>query len=903
MWKEADGSVIVMRTVAVMLCALMMAAYAVAADNMLTNGGFEIETTGTGMADGWMFQGDSGVEAVWSRDAGVEGKYSQKLECTSFVESGPASHAMLAQYDSFALEQGKWYRISLWVKGEKIPARAVAIAISNTEKWDNCGLQGDLRVGPTWQKHEIVFQATQTLSKHLRLQIWFTSTGTLWVDDVRLEPSEPIVRRMTEALADVGGKNLVPNGSFEAGTSGWGSITEIPGWGGNMNTLLGEVDPTAARVGGSSFKIAVDRKTAPVYYFDYYPMYRTPVLAPMLANRGWIAVKPGEDYTMSAYVKAVPAGTPCAMVVYQAFGGTMRKDFAARADWQRVSFTFKPGVDQIFVGAGPDLTKSDLPRATMWIDGVQLERGATATDYEARAQVEVGLEWEKTGHLFAKPEDARAIITAFNAGAHAKDIVVRTKITDFFDRETDGPTVTFSLGAGKAARKAVGLGVKSKGAFRVALTCEGATVIPARPERFAVIQPCTDRDGIFGMNHAYPWSAMNLLSKQIGLTWFRDWSLKWQDVEPEKGKFEFAEADEQIDRVLKDGLNVIGLLPFPSNDWASSAPAEVPPKGEPGSGKWRGVYMPRDLGEFQDYVRTTVKHYHGRLNVWEIMNEPVYTEYALQRSLGYTVADYAKLLEAGYKAVKEADPKAFVVGGIAGGPTNGTADFLAAGGLKWVDAINLHPYPGTSRPEAYLPGLDELDAGMVKAGGRKPIWVTEGAYYADDDPPVSGPSAGGWMALCESERECGALQARLDLLLITYGARKIIYHSGTPGQLNNEEIASVFFEWDGAPRKMVATQAALTALIGPDVKPLGSMSEAVRAYGFQSRGKTVVAVWDDGDDGFVLRPGQGARLLDLLGNEAKAGVAIGEEPWYVVIDGAVDGAKLKAMTAAWIVRK
>ncbi len=891
-----------MRIVAVMLCALMTAACTMAADNMVTNGGFEIETSGTGMADGWKFEGDSGVKAVWSRDAGVEGKYSQKLECTSFREIGPASHAMLAQYDSFTLEQGKWYRISLWVKGEKLPGRAVAIAISNTERWDNCGLQGNLRVGPQWEKREITFQATQTISKRLRLQIWYTSTGTLWVDDVRLEPSAPIEKRMTEALADAGGKNLVPNGGFECGTSGWGSITEIPGWGGNLNTRFGALDFDTAAEGETSFKVAVDRKTAPVYYFDYYPMYRTPVLAPITANRGWIAVKPGEEYTLSAYVKAAPAGTPCAMVVYQAFGGTMRKDFAATADWRSVSFTFKPGASQIFVGAGPDLTKSDLPQATMWLDGVQLEKGAAATKYEPRAAVEVGLVWARTGHLFTAPDDARATITAFNASGQNRDVVVQARLTDFHDRVAGVSTVKLSMKPGQGVAKTIALGVHAKGAFRAALSCEGATVIPTRPERFAVIQPCTDRDGLFGMNHAYPWSDLNLLSKEIGLTWFRDWSLKWQDVEPEKGKFEFAEADEQIDRVLKDGLNVIGLLPFPSNDWASTAPENVPPKGEPG-GAWRGVYMPRDLGEFQDYVRATVKHYRGRLNVWEIMNEPVYTEYALQRSLGYTAADYVKLLEAAYKAVKEADPKALVIGGIAGGPTNGTADFLAAGGLKWVDAINLHTYPGTARPEAYLPGLDELDAGMAKAGGRKPIWDTEGAYYADDDPPWEPFSMWGGMNFCESEREAAALQVRLDLLLISYGTRKIIYHSGTPGQLNNEDIASVFFEWDGAPRKMAATQAALTALLGPDTKALGSVSEKVRAYGFQSRGKTVVAVWDDGEGGFVLRPSKGARLLDLLGNDAKAGAAIGEEPWYVVMDGTVDTARLKTMAAAWIVRR
>jgi hypothetical protein len=891
-----------MRLSAVIACVLVLAAYAPADTNMIRNGGFEIDTAGKGMADDWRFEGDSGVTATWSREAGVEGQYSQKLDCTAFHEIGPASHAMLAQYDAFALREGQWYRLSFWAKAEKIPGNAVNVAISNTENWTNCGLFEGFRVRPKWEKREFAFHATQTISAHLRLQIWYTSTGTLWIDDVRLEPTEPVARRFTEALADAGGKNLVPNSSFECGTSGWGSITDVPGWGGNMNSLFGDIDHATAAKHGSSFKIAVDRRTVPVYYFDYYDMYRAPVLAPRVANRGWITVTPGADYTLSAYVKAAPAGTPCALMVYHAFAGQARKDFEATAEWQRVILTFKPSADQVFVAMGPDLTKSELQKATAWIDGVQLERGAAATDYEPRAPVEVGIEWERPGHLFAKPDEARATVTAFNAGGQAREVAVRTKVTDFHDRAADGPTVRLNVAAGKAAAKTVALGVRGKGAYRVALACDGGAVIPARSERFAVIQPCADRDGLFGMNHAYPWAELNRLSKQIGLTWFRDWSLKWTHVEPEKGRFEFAEPDYQIDRVLKEGLHVIGLLPFPSSDWSSTAPASVPAKGWPGV-PWRGVYMPRDLGEFQDYVRATVRHYAGRIDVWEIMNEPVYTEYALTRSLGYKEADYVKLLEAAYKAVKEADPKAMVIGGIAGGPTNGTADFIAAGGLKWIDAINIHTYPGMSQPESYLAGLRQLDEGMEKAGGRKPIWDTEGAYYSNDDMPYKPFEWWGGMTYIDNEKDCAAMQVRLDVLLISYGTRKIIYHSGTIGTLNNEDMASIFFEWDGAPRKMAATQAALTALLGPDTAALGAMREEPRVYGFRSRGKTVVVAWDETGSGYVLRPGQGARLVDIVGNEIKErSVALDEEPRYVVMDGEIEGEKLKAMVEKWIGR-
>ena len=64
-------------------------------EDMIRNGDFELDTDGNGMADDWQFSGDSGVTAIWSRDEGFTGKFSQKLVCANFVNLSPASHAML----------------------------------------------------------------------------------------------------------------------------------------------------------------------------------------------------------------------------------------------------------------------------------------------------------------------------------------------------------------------------------------------------------------------------------------------------------------------------------------------------------------------------------------------------------------------------------------------------------------------------------------------------------------------------------------------------------------------------------------------------------------------------------------------------------------------------------------
>ncbi|MGQ9730971.1 MAG: endo-1,4-beta-xylanase [Candidatus Zipacnadales bacterium] len=475
------------------------------------------------------------------------------------------------------------------------------------------------------------------------------------------------------------------------------------------------------------------------------------------------------------------------------------------------------------------------------------------------------------------------MLVAFNSGRETQSLRLIVAVTDFADTRVLSKNVEVTVPAGATIRQKLELGTGKRGFFRVTLECEEGAVIPSRAERFAVIERCTDSDGLFGMNHAYPWATLNALSKKIGLTWFRDWSLKWLHVEPEPGQFDFTETDYQINRVLELGINVLPLLPFPSNNWASTAPLDVGTQGGYPSNRERAAYMPRDLTEFANYVRTTVTRYRDRLHVWEILNEPIYTSYALPASKGYTVRDYVQLLEVAYRAIKETDPQAVVIGGIAGPPGHFTKDFIDAGGLKWVDALNLHAYPGLHTPEGYVKELRKLIEQMKAAEGVRPIWLTEGAYYADDDPPWE-PYTFSWMTLVDNEALCAAYQVRFDALLLAHGTQKIIYHSGTSGSLNREAVEGIFFEWDGAPRKMAATQAQLTALLGPNTKPLGVLSEEPWICAFHSRGKTVAIIWDTSPGNRHLAPLKGAQLLDLCGNPVTESVPLGETPYYVVFD-------------------
>jgi hypothetical protein len=794
---------------------------------------------------------------------------------------------MLSQTGTVAFEEGQWYRLTFKAKVEGLPGRMIQSAVSDTTVWDEIGRPHGFLLTRNWKEYTYDFRAAKSCPTAARMQFWYTSVGTLWLDDVSLTTTQPRPARWGFEIPPTMAINLVPNSSFECGTAGWGSLMDLHPWGESLNRLIGEADQGDAVDAKSSFRVRLDRATVPVYMWDYFQPYELPVTAPRTMNRGWISVEPRRPYVLSAYLRSDVAGAKAVLEVQEAGRGNQRQQVTLATDWRRYTFAFTPSAEQVFVGAGLDLDASGLDRATLWMDAVQLERGSEPTDYAPRAPAELGVECPAQGHLFW-PGD-RPDITLTGTGGAA---TVHLTVTDFRDDQVATLVVRFGDEVTSAR-----LDLRAKGFYRVAVTADGAEVVPAQPLRLAIVDDYVGRDSAFGMNHAYPWRELLDLSQRIGLTWMRDWTLKWQHVEPEKGRFDFAAGDVQIDRVRAAQLNVIGLLPFPSSNWASTGPG-----GPDGGSEDRRLmaFMPRDLGDAANYVRETVAHFRGRVSVWEILNEPIYTDYALPRRDGYTVEDYVSYLRTAYRAAKEAQPDCLVIGGIAGPPALLTTEFIDAGGLDYVDALNLHQYPGGMPPEGMDADLAALAAKLRDIGRPVPIWFTEGAYYADDDPPRDPYD--GWAQPVESERVCAVWQVKMDAMLLAYGVEKIIYHSGTPGRLNHDELSGIFFEWNGAPRKMVATQAAIASVIGPGpLKGRGRISspEDTYCYAVDASDHTVAVVWLDegaGRKGAAVSLDGEAAALDVLGNRLEGdAMTIGSEPVYLVFDRVVSDDRIKAV--------
>lgn len=745
---------------------------------------------------------------------------------------------------------------------------------------------------------------------------------------------EPVVFRPGRVIPLLGEnqRNLVPNASFECGADGWGSaeLDHLPGWYGPLNGLFGQLDATTAADGSTSLKVELTPENQPVAHNDYLHVVRRPIYAPLAANVGWLAVKPGTRYRYSVAMKAAEAGTPARLVVRQFHAAPTEKLVHLTTDWQRYEIEFTATAEACYVLAGPDLRKGDdhgnpPPRATVWLDAVQLAPADAKAGFVTRLPIEFGITTDRAGNIFTTEETITFHVKLARADAQDRRAAkIELRLTDFFDREVWRDEDSYGRPA-QSSIEAVMVGIKPSSELRgflrlhAKLTC-GDTVTE-RSMRLAVIPDYKLKDSRFGLNHAFGWPEMLDLCRRAGLIWMRDWSPKWQDVEPEKGRFDFTETDTQIDRILSKGLKVLCVLAFPSNMWASSAPDDVQPPdpwynspykspdperqrdeilAEVDAPYRRMGYAPRDLAEFENYVAATVAHYKGRIHDWQIFNEPIHTNYALDGQAGYQTADFVQYIEPFVRAARRSDSDCRIIGGynIEGyHPSQGLPytlpeleRFIGLGGLKHLDVFAIHIYPSLEPPEGMEQVLERLNAVMDQHGTQRPIWLTEHAYYADDEPWISPIIVHPNGAHLPSEQVQAAYQVRFNVTLLANGVEKILSHAGIGSAVNHTNLWTMFLRYDSQPFKCFASQAVMAQLFTPSCKFVKKLmpDESIKAYLFRDEGRTVGVFW--ATTGAKANPirldDECLQLWDMMGRpQASRTFTPSETPVYVVAKG------------------
>lgn len=234
-----------------------------------------------------------------------------------------------------------------------------------------------------------------------------------------------------------------------------------------------------------------------------------------------------------------------------------------------------------------------------------------------------------------------------------------------------------------------------------------------------------------------------------------DANVTWADLEPAKGQWRFEKLDAYVSLAEKHGTGLLLTLGG-SPTWASANP-QLKSNYYPGF-----TAEPSKIEDWRDYVRTVVSRYKGRIQAYEIWNEP-----NLRDSWSGSIDQMLTLTREASPIIRNADPKALVVSPSAtasyGVPW--LAEFLQKGGGQYVDVIAYHFYVDPNlAPEEMLPIIQRVRKLLAENSfADKPVWNTETGWL----PP----------AKFESDEIAAAFLARAFILSWAAGVQRLYWYA------------------------------------------------------------------------------------------------------------------------------
>jgi hypothetical protein len=197
-----------------------------------------------------------------------------------------------------------------------------------------------------------------------------------------------------------------------------------------------------------------------------------------------------------------------------------------------------------------------------------------------------------------------------------------------------------------------------------------------------------------------------------------DADVSWADLQPAKGQWRFEKLDGYVSLAEKHGTGLLLTLGG-TPKWASARP-QLKSDYYPGF-----TAEPANIEDWREYVRTVVSRYKGRIQAYEIWNEPNWTEY-----WSGSMDQMLTLTREASHIIRSTDPRALVVSPSAAAAPGipWLVEFLKKGGGQYVDVIAFHFYvdPHTLPPEEMLPLIQRVRQVLADNGlADKPVWNTE----------------------------------------------------------------------------------------------------------------------------------------------------------------------------------
>ena len=624
--------------------------------NLFDNGDMEADADGDGIPDEWAWSPhektmrlETGPGRLGGRALAIHGPLiaTKRYGCAARTTS------------AFALEKGKAYRFSFWLKydGEG-PPRSVGTSFAAGAG----GMMPKITVSQEWKQTGYTFVATKDVPKGDktsyggpggRFQIGVEFLGPVFLDDVVLEeiPREEVPQREGgknwrafwpgEVWPPKVGGNLIPNGSFELGSGGWGSW--MPHQDGASSAqdrpfrLLSEVDPGVARHGRRSLRIELDGDDLPPNLYAAGGGGGAPYTSLFAGTHGLIPLEVGKRYVLSAWLKADGKDTVAILSVVRARIGSgvfsaPERRFAISTEWQRCTLSFtadtvdvrsgkrRPGATpQLVPVIGLDWRLTGRKTATLWVDCVQLEEADAESaeepsPFRTREGADAGIDTERIGNIFEKGESLVVSAHAFNDTQAVATLEGSLEVTDYWDRKVFAQPVAWEIGPGEGRSERIDTKITRAGFYRVKLLRKGGDGPSLLANlRAAVIRPYDPKKHAgfprFGTQRSIAWPSIRKLFGAAGIGSVRYWDFGGDILEPWEGQGAYDNQDKDIDGLVRDGFEVQPMVPEPQAGWNCIKPYDT-----------RSLYQPRHWSAYwhsQPNFRWEMEQYRFPLSAVE----------------------------------------------------------------------------------------------------------------------------------------------------------------------------------------------------------------------------------------------------------------------------------------------
>jgi len=374
------------------------------------------------------------------------------------------------------------------------------------------------------------------------------------------------------------------------------------------------------------------------------------------------------------------------------------------------------------------------------------------------------------------------------------------------------------------------------------------------------------------------------MAQDAGVFWVRDWTLKWDNVEPEKEVWDFSGPEIFFARARRLNLRVQAILPDPSAGWASSGPPEARGKrlGDAYEDLW---YLPKSMADYRRYVHECIKRYRDVTDAWEVLNEPF-----AHKCRDWLVEDkYEQFLKVVKEEAVKVDPALKIM--RCGLHYLDKTEEPNARAARLADILSEHVYPRYHNTLTFLGHVKKITDFQAAHNAKRDIWFTEYGMYSNDHPNVTHAIASNYVTYGD-ERIAAVYNLKYLTILFSHGVSKVFFHQRTwPLGLNKRSHRIHFdmlFDYGPTPHKFFVAANAMAWLLHPGTKPGTPIAEAgpLFAYSFERPKDRALMVWTDDAEIALSRELQagleGVTVYDVMGGKLEQLRAFADDPVYLI---------------------